>query len=168
MIDAEKGGPARIDARFSITPIGSVEAEVAGLLGESLSELLSPFYPARICKKAHIGVTELFTNVLENVSDEGSGVELEISIDGERLSIDVANRATEEQYAVVRERLSEIAGAESAAKLLAGTLRQRRIRRAKGGLGLIRLVAENKFTLSATYEKGLLVMRAKYDLGEIA
>jgi hypothetical protein len=167
MIDASKGSSARIDARFSIAPVGDVEAEVAGLLGESVSELLSPFYPARICKKAHIGVTELFSNVLENVTDARSGVEVEFSIDGERLSIDVANRATEEQYAVVRARLLEIAGAESAAKLLAGTLRRRRIQRAKGGLGLIRLVAENKFTLSATYEGGLLVMRAKYALGDL-
>src|SRR6185503_11087262 len=105
---AQKLAQTRIDARLSIAPAGNVVGDVAGLLGESLLELLSMFYPMRVCKKANVVVTELVTNVLENVSDHESGFVLGLRIDEERLVVDVTNRATVAQFEVVRARLQAI------------------------------------------------------------
>ena len=48
--------------------------------------------------------------------------------------------------------------------LLAETLRARRADRLKGGLGLLRLVSENRFRLSARYEHEHLTVFAAFPL----
>jgi hypothetical protein len=168
MIDAQRLSQTRIDARLSIAPVGNVVGDVAGLLGDSLLELLSMFYPMRVCKKANIVVTELVTNVLENVSDHESGLVLGLHIDAERLVVDVTNRATAAQFEVVRARLQAIADAPNPRDLLRDTIRRRRADRLKGGLGLIRLAVENRFGLDTTYDQGRLMLRAEFILKGLA
>jgi hypothetical protein len=168
MIDAQRLAQTRIDARLSIAPVGNIVGDVAGLLGESLLELLSMFYPMRVCKKANVVVTELVTNVLENVSDHESGLVLELRIDGDRLVVHVTNRATAAQFEVVRARLQAIADAPSARNLLRDTIRRRRADRLKGGLGLMRLAVENQFGLEASYDQGNLMVRAEFALKGLA
>jgi hypothetical protein len=53
-------------------------------------------------------------------------------------------------------------------KLLAETIRERRKDRLRGGLGLIRLAAENKFTLSARYRAPYLVIDSHIGLGGLS
>jgi len=168
MIDAQKLAQTRIDARLSIAPAGNVVDDVAGLLGESLLELLSMFYPMRVCKKANVVVTELVTNALEDVSDHESGFVLGLRIDEERLVVDVTNRATAAQFEVVRARLQAIADAPNPKDLLRDTIRRRRADRLKGGLGLMRLAVENRFCLEATYDQGNLMVRAVLTLKGLA
>jgi hypothetical protein len=168
MIDAQRLAQTKIDARLSIAPVGNVVGDVAGLLGESLLELLSMFYPMRVCKKANVVVTELVTNVLENVSDQESGILLELCIDQERLVVGVTNRATAAQYEAVRARLQEIAQAPNAKHLLRDTIRSRRADRLKGGLGLMRLAVENRFGLAASYDQGNLMVKAEFALKGLA
>lgn len=168
MIDARRLAQTKIDARFSIAPAGNVVGDVAGLLGESLLELLSMFYPRRVCKKANVVVTELVTNVLENVSDPESGLLLELRIDQDRLVVGVTNPATLAQFEVVRARLQAIHDAPNPKHLLRDTIRSRRADRLKGGLGLMRLAIENRFGLNATYDQGNLMVRAEFALKDLA
>ena len=53
-------------------------------------------------------------------------------------------------------------------KLRADTIRERRKDRLRGGLGLIRLAAENKFTLSARYRAPYLVIDSHIGLGGLS
>ena len=52
-------------------------------------------------------------------------------------------------------------------RLLGETLRARRADRLKGGLGLLRLVSENRFRLAARYEQEHLTVYAVFPLGGI-
>jgi hypothetical protein len=61
-------------------------------------------------------------------------------------------------------RVAKISAVADPRKLLAETIRERRQSRLKGGLGLLRLVAENKFSISSDYQDGLLTVRANYRL----
>ena len=162
-IDA-KLATTRIRATFTVEPVGNIVGDVAGLWGDSLLQLLQMFYPAPVCKKTNVVVTELVTNVLENIAFPESGMKLDVSVDGAVLAIEVSNRVTPDQYASVQARLDRLGTSEEARKLLAQTIKERRVARAKGGLGFMRLVSENKFKVSARYTDGILKVLAEYSL----
>lgn len=149
---------------LSLSPLGDIRGNLAATLGEALIGMLGMFYPPPLCKKANIVVTELVQNVLENVSDPGSEMRLDLRIDSDQLHVTVVNKVTEDQYAIVRERVDQLAGEADPKRLFADTLRARRSQRLRGGLGLIRLVSENRFRLSASYAGELLTMQAVFSL----
>jgi hypothetical protein len=154
----------RIGMTFHVAPLGEISGNLPRLLGESMLELLGMFYPSIVGKKANVVVTELVQNVLENVVDPHSELHLELSVDGDALVVRVRNKATPEQYEGVRARVDALSGAIDAKKLFTTTLRARRADRLKGGLGLMRLVSENRFRLAVSYERELLTMQAAFPL----
>lgn len=156
--------PANIDFVLRLGPLSAVQGDVAGLLGDALLNLLGMFYPVGIGKKANVVITELVTNVFENITIPTSNFELRLSIDTHRLRISVHNQVTEEQFNHVNARVQKLQSTVDAKKLLAQTIRERRPQRLKGGLGLIRLVAENRFALSAALESGTMTVSAEHSL----
>ncbi|MDI1444662.1 ATP-binding protein [Polyangium sp. 6x1] len=153
-----------VGASISIAPLDHVAGDVAGLLGNFLFDLLGMFYPRQICSKANVVVIELVTNVMEHCSIRDGALRVDLKIDGDELMITVANPATEDEFKAVSDRFTVIANAEDPRKLLADTVYRRRIDKAKGGLGLMRLTAESKFKLTAEYEQGFLVVKALFPM----
>ena len=78
------------------------------------------------------------------------------------------NKAEKSQYEKVRKHIEKINSAPDLRQLLADTIRDRRKDRLKGGLGLIRLAAENKFTLSAHYDAEHLIVDSHIGLGGLS
>jgi hypothetical protein len=154
----------RTSAEFTFAPLGAVAGNLAAVLAESMGTLLALFYPPVLCRKANIVVTELVQNVMENVAFPESDVKVGIVLDGDRLRVKVTNRVTREQEAAVSKRLAELGSVADAKKLFADTIRARRQQRLKGGIGLMRLVAENRFRLSSEYDGSHLTVSAEFDL----
>ena len=77
------------------------------------------------------------------------------------------NVATPEQYEHVKAHVDMINNAPDLRKLMKQTIRRRRRMARRGGLGLIRLVAENKFKIAAFYEDGCLVVDSTLSVGEL-
>lgn len=155
---------ARVGLSFNVAPLGEISGNLPRLLGESVLELLGMFYPPSIGKKANVVVTELVQNVLENIVDPASELHVELRVDGDALIVRVTNKASEAQYEGVRARVEALTGSHDAKKLFSSTLRARRADRLKGGLGLMRLVSENRFRLAVSYEHGLLTVQAAFPL----
>lgn len=156
--------PSRVSASFVFGPLGGVNGNLAAVLAESLGLLLGLFYPPVLCKKANIVVTELVQNVMENVRFPESDVRVALEVDPGRVVVRVSNRVTPEQEAAVRGRLAELSSAEAAKKLFTETIRARRAQRLKGGIGLMRLVSENKFQLEQDYDGQELTVCARFEL----
>lgn len=154
----------RLGVSFRVAPLGDIRGNLATLLGDSLPALLGMFYPPSVGKKANVAVTELIQNVVENIVDPASELQLELRVDAEALEIQVRNRATPAQYEAVRARIDSVAQSVDPKRLLGETLRARRADRLKGGLGLLRLVSENRFRLSACYEQEHLTVFAEFPL----
>lgn len=154
----------RLGIAFNVAPLGDIDGNLPRLLGESILELLGMFYPSTVGKKANVVVTELVQNVIENIVDPYSELHLDLRVDGDALVVRVTNKATPEQYEGVRARVDALSGTTDAKKLFSTTLRARRADRLKGGLGLMRLVSENRFRLAVSYERGLLTMQAAFPL----
>lgn len=156
--------PTRIDLAISVGPLGNVVGNIATVLGDALLPLLAMFYPPPLCKKANVVMTELVQNVMENLVDRSADVRVQLAIDGAALVVAVTNKVTPEQRAAVEARIGTLAALEDPKKLFAETLRARRVQRLRGGLGLMRLVSENKFRLSTHCEHDHLTVRAEFPL----
>lgn len=154
----------RMGVSFRVAPLGDIRGNLATLLGESLPALIGMFYPPWVGKKANVAVTELIQNVVENIVDPASELQLELRVDPDALEVQVRNKATPAQYEAVRARIDAVARSADPKRLLGETLRARRADRLKGGLGLLRLVSENRFRLSARYEQEHLTVFAAFPL----
>lgn len=141
-----------VSLNYSFSPLEYILCDLSGIIGNFCQELIGAFYPRIISKRANILVSELVNNVLQNTTDPRSRMDLGLRVDGQALHIRVRNAATPEQYARVRAHVDMIHSAEDLRKLMRDTIRERRRLKEKGGLGLIRLVAENKSALTVDYE----------------
>jgi len=112
-----------------------------------------------------LSVSLTLTESCRNTADENSKIVLETGINRKLLVIRVTNVARPEQYAAVWNRIERISTSEDPRKLLAQTIRERRKERLRGGLGRIRLAAENKFDLSAAYDAPYLTVESRIALG---
>jgi hypothetical protein len=155
----------KISMRYDLSPCKNVIGELSGLLGNFCDEFIGAFYPKNISKKANIVITELFNNAVTNNIDGDSKIVLELKINKHRLWIKVMNVVNRSQYRKVKAHVKRINSAENLRTLLAETIRERRKDRHKGGLGLIRLAAENKFKLSVRYRAPFLIMESQFSLG---
>ncbi|MDC0719347.1 ATP-binding protein [Nannocystis bainbridge] len=149
---------------LTVAPMGDVGGNLAATVGESLLAMLTVFYPQALCKKANVVITELVQNVIDNVNDPASQMRVDLRIDGDALQVQVTNKATPEQFQDVKDRVEQLTTSTDPKRLFADTLRARRMQRLRGGLGLIRLVSENRFRLSATYSGEQLTMQAVFPL----
>lgn len=153
-----------INATLTIRPVGDILGNITGLVADYAIALLSMFYPTAVARKANVAISELVTNVLENISDPGGVLSFALNVEGERLRVSVTNTVNDEQFQKVVQRISDLKTHANPRKLLAETIRARRVHQLKGGLGLIRLVAENKFELSAEKNGDELTVHAVYRL----
>ena len=154
-----------ISMRYDLSPTKNIIGDMSGVIGEFCDEFIGAFYSRNVSKKANIVITELFDNAIENSEDGNGRITLELSIDGEHLRIRMMNNATRSQYRKVRDHVKEINSSANLKEMLADTIRKRREGRLKGGLGLIRLAAENKFQLSVRYRRPCIMVETGIALG---
>jgi hypothetical protein len=165
VVTEEQLATTSITMRYDLSPVGNIVADLSGLLGMFSDELIGAFYPKTVSKKANIVITELVNNAIVNSTDRDGKVTLEIEINKDILRIQVTNAADSAQYQKVKRHIDTINSAGDLRELLAHTIRERRKDRLRGGLGLIRLAAENKFQLSVRYSAPYLVIDTKIGLG---
>ena len=168
MVTQEELAATNISMRYDLSPIRNIIGDLSGLLGNFSDELIGAFYPKTVSKKANIVITELVNNAVVNSPDSDGRIRLEITINRDVLRIRVANAAKRSQYKKVRDHIRMINSAGDLRKLLAETIRERRKDRLRGGLGLIRLAAENKFTLSTCYRAPYLIVDSQIGLGGLS
>lgn len=171
MVDPQMAAAERQLPRTSITmhyafsPVQYILCDLGGIMGNFCEELLGAFYPRVVSKRANVLVTELVTNVLQNTSDPTSPLEMTLEVNTEHLFIRIRNAVTREQYDVVRGHVELIHAADDLRALMKKTIRERRDKRETGGIGLIRIVAENKFKIAVDYQDGFLIMDSILDVG---
>jgi hypothetical protein len=168
VITQEELATTNISVRYDLSPMRNIIGDLSGLLGNFSDELIGAFYPKNVSKKANIVITELVNNAVVNSTDGDSKVTLEIIINHDRLRIRVTNAAKRSQYRKVKDHIKMINSTGDLRKLLADTIRERRKDRLRGGLGLIRLAAENKFRLSAGYRAPYLTVDSQIGLGGLS
>jgi hypothetical protein len=168
VVTQEELATTNISMRYDLSPIRNIIGDLSGLLGNFSDDLIGAFYSKTISKKANIVITELVNNAVVNSPDGDGRITLEIVINKDLLRISVTNAAHRSQYKKVRDHIEMINSANDLRKLLADTIRERRKDRLRGGLGLIRLAAENKFTLSARYRAPYLSVDSQIGLGGLS
>jgi hypothetical protein len=168
MITQEELATTNISMRYDLSPMKNIIGDLSGLLGNFSDELIGAFYPKNVSKKANIVITELVNNAVVNSTDGDSKITLEIMINKHALRIRVTNVAKRSQYRKVRDHIKMINSTDDLRRLLAETIRERRKDRLRGGLGLVRLAAENKFTLSTRYRAPYLVIDSRIGLGGLS
>jgi hypothetical protein len=168
MVTQEDLATTKINMRYDLSPIRNVISDLSGLLGNFSDELIGAFYPKTVSKKANIVITELVNNAVVNSANGNSRISLEIMINESVLRIRVMNAAERSQFRKVKDHIKRINSARDLRKLLADTIRERRKDRLRGGLGLIRLAAENKFTLSTRYRAPYLIVDSQIGLGGLS
>jgi hypothetical protein len=151
-----------------LSPSKNIIGDLSGLIGHFCEELIGSFYTRNISRKANIVITELFNNAVENSTDGESNIILELEINEDILIIRVKNVAERGQFESVKAHIDKINSATDKRKLLADTIRARRKKQLQGGLGLIRLVAENKFDVSVEYSSPYIVIESQFPLGGLS
>ena len=166
MITEEDLLKTNVSVVFKISPLKNVLCDLSGILATFTQSFLEAFYPKVICKKANIVLTELVDNVIENLIYDESEIEVKFEINEQRLTIETTNEVPYEQYEKVRNRIYMINSAgDNLKNILKETIKARRQDKAKGGLGLIRLVSENKFNISVCYDGRFMTVVAYIVIG---
>lgn len=168
MIEENDLAKTNISVSYTISPFKNVICDLSGIIGNFIQELLGAFYSRKISKKANTVITELTNNVLENVTVGNSEINVELKINKDTLIIKVRNYATKAQFQKVKDHIDKINSTENIKDLLKETIHNRKNNHLKGGLGLIRLVAENKFTISVNYNEKYLTIESQIALGGLA
>ncbi|MBA7549588.1 hypothetical protein ES705_42078 [subsurface metagenome] len=165
MITEEDLQKTNISLSYSISPVQNIICDLSALIGDFCEELIGSFYTRVVSKKANVVITELLNNAIENILDKDSGIILNVKINEDRLLIEVMNVVNRKQYEKVKAQVQKINSANNIRELLKETIQQRRGKRLKGGLGLIRVVAENKFNISVDYKEPFLIVESQISLG---
>jgi hypothetical protein len=165
MITEEELQRTKISFSYTLAPVKNVICDLSAMIGNFCEETIGSFYPRKVSKKANIVITELLNNALENSNDSDSKIGIKLNVDEELLVVKVINIVDRVQFEKVKAHVDKINSVENIRSLLRETILERRKDRLKGGLGLIRLVAENKFTLSVEYKRPYLIVESQYDLG---
>ena len=163
-------GKTELAVSYSLGPLKNIKYAMSGKLGNFAESMVEEFYPKVIGKKVNVLVSELVSNVLENIIDDESSFLLHVEIDGEDLIVRVENVVGEEDFTKIAARITKIRQSSDVTALLADTIRERRKKNLKGGLGLIRLSAESEAELSVSYSPSasLMTITGKFDMRGIA
>ncbi len=168
MITEEDLATTKISLRYDFSPTKNIIGDLSGLIGRFCEELIGSFYARNISRKANVVMTELLNNAVENSADENGKIIIELEIDESALVIRVKNMGEPEQYEKVKSHVDKINSSTDKRKLLAETIRARRNNHLEGGLGLIRLVAENKFRVSVEYNRPFITIESLFPLGGLS
>jgi len=167
MIDDADMATTELALSCRIAPLKNVVGDIGSIISGYSSELVSAFYPPLVSCKVDAALTELIQNVLKNFIDGDSGITIELHLVDQNLTVRVSSVATLEQFLTVRSTVDSLKSAASPRELLKTTIRERRKERQKGGVGLLRLVAENRFDLAVKFEKSVLTVESHIALGGI-
>ncbi|MDI1479625.1 ATP-binding protein [Polyangium sp. y55x31] len=124
---------------FSLTidPLEHIAGDVAGLVGNFVFELVGMFFARQVASKTNVALIERVTEVMEHDANRKGPLRVHVRIEGDTLEITVEGPDVATDF-------ERLANAEDPRKWLADTVYERRIEKASGGLGLMRLVAESK------------------------
>lgn len=137
----------------------------APALVDALAPLLAVALPPPFPSRLSAALIELVTNAAEHCeASAGPGVRVEVYRRAGVCGVAVSNPSAPGSLDALRARLEALSEAGSPKELLARTLRERRAARLKGGVGLLRLVAECGFELSVSEEHHWLTVRAEQAL----
>ena len=167
MIDEAQLSKTAITWSCHVQPIENVLCALSGIIATHAVQFAGAFHSRLVARKLNVALTELINNVLENFSDGQSALTVSWTIGGDVLTTKVAANATREQYETVLATVQHINAAESPKALLRSTIKARHKERLKGGLGLMRLVAENNFEVDVGYEEPVLTVGTRIVVGEI-
>lgn len=168
MSELKQNNDTELSLQWRITHLGNVMGDLSSLVAKPAAELVGAFYPPRLAKRVNSVITELVNNAVENAPHAEASVAVELHLDAQRLQVTVSNDCTPEQFRVVKAHLERIHSASSALDLLRQTLAERRRTKLSGGIGLIRLVAENKFHLDISYDSTVLTVHCWLELGGLS
>lgn len=154
-----------LSVSYELEPTRNIVGDLSGLTGGFCNSLVGAFYPRNIARKANVVVTELFNNAVAYNSNGTSRISVRLSIADGALKVRVQNAATQAQCARVKAHLAAIRAAADPRKLLGDTIRLRHREKLPGGLGLIRLHVENKFSVTARSRGGTLTVEASIPVG---
>jgi hypothetical protein len=164
-ISEEKLATTRISVTYELEPTENIVGDLSGLIGQFCDSFVGAFYPRVVSRKANVVVTELFNNAVAHNTDGNSRIRVSLGLVDGSMKVRVMSAATPDQADELKYRLAEMRDAADQRAMLAHTIRDRHARKLAGGLGLMRLVVENKFSLSSKYRDGELTMEAQLDLG---
>jgi hypothetical protein len=148
----------RIDLSYQFGPIKNVRHIISEIMGNFNEELFKTFYSKIISKRINTIISELINNVLANTKDKESFFSVKISSFENELKITVKNKVTLKQYNLVKDHVKKINNHNSPKKLLEETIKHRRQKELRGGLGLIRIVSEEKAKLQVRFINNSLYM----------
>lgn len=149
----EKSKDTRVTLHFVIQPLKNIKYGIGGILGNFNADFIARFFTVNIGRKINVIVSELVNNVIENVYDKKGKIDVKIDVDPEKIKVTVKNKVDKKQYEYVKEQLAAIKKSKDIKKLLKDTIKDRRKKKLKGGLGLIRLTSETKAKTSVRYNK---------------
>lgn len=150
---SEKTENTKVTLQYVIQPLSNIKYGIGGVLGNFNAEFIARFFTMNIGQKINVIVSELVNNVIENVYDKKGKIDVKIDVNSEKIRITVKNKVSKEQYEYVKDQLAAIRKNKNIQKLLSSTLKERRKKKLKGGLGLIRLTSETKAKTSVRYDK---------------
>ena len=165
MIDDAALATTELALSCRIAPLKNVVGDIGGIISAYSSELVSAFYPPIVSRKVEVALSELTENVLKNFIDGDSGITIDMHIVDQNLTIRVSSVANLDQFLTVKAIVEKLKETPSPRELLKTTIRKRRKEQQKGGVGLLRLVAENRFDLDVKFEESVLAVESHIALG---
>lgn len=143
-----------IRVSLSITPLRGTDEDLAGLLGNLFFDFLQLMGVSRqISSKVNVQIIELTTHLLEHSVLFPGALKLDFAMTGDEVTVDVSDPMASDGDDVATRQFHLVSSAEDPKRLLADMVLERRIDRAKGGLGLMRLTEESKMRLSGDHKK---------------
>lgn len=165
MIDEQQLATTGIKLNCEISPVGHVGDSVGAIVSSYVSNLVGAFYSRNTARKVNSALTELIDNVLSHSVDKSGALAVQVELNGNMLKVRVAGPASLSQYESVRDHVASIRSAPSSRDLFRRTIHERRKKRLRGGLGLLRLVAENKFDIKVAYDESILSVETEISVG---
>lgn len=161
---------ADINVSYTFSSIMNITYSISSILGNFNSEIINGFYPKLISKRVNIIISELVNNVIDYMAINKSGIVLKMKVISDKVIIQVSNKVRYKQYLKVKKHIEEINKSKDIKYLFYETIKKRRSNGLKGGLGLIRLVSENKSSLNVNYNKNnsIMTITSKFNLKDNA
>ena len=144
---------SKINLSYQFEPVKDARYIISEIMGNFNAELFKIFFSKIISKRINTIISELINNVLANTIDKNSYFCVKIKSHENEIKIIVKNSVTLEQFKLVKDHIKMINEHNSPKKLLEETINERRTKGLKGGLGLIRIVYEEKTKVFVRYNK---------------
>jgi hypothetical protein len=158
----------RLDLSLSLSAVDDVHHRFSTVVAAAYASVLGELTTRAVSKKIDVLASELVGNVLEHSTGKKAPLRVDLQTRPGFLQLRVTNRVSASVCDRIKRHVATIRRAADPKTLMAETMETRRAKGQMGGLGLIRLVAETKATLSVSYNKTSKLMRvtAQVPMGE--